>query len=299
MDNSCIKFSVPEELREYCLNYPQKSEFNLDFSSFVSDVTIKRDDLGQIVYIDYISSQKGLEKRVFYKNNSVSKVNYYTLGKLSLKEEFEDDRLILKSFYNNFEKCLYSIKYEYDYKSNIETLRKNVSGNEIFIKYYYDDIGRVIERCLFYGVDLITSQHYSYDILNRILEYEDERIHIQVQRINKAGLLEAYKIDDKFGNNIEIENYFDLIYYKYSKVTINGHSKNIVNNSYLDNLMLKAPYASENDIELCLMNYLNSNSGILALSQIKNEDSINLEKSNKIKALPISIRKRYLYRLVS
>ena len=89
---------------------------------------------------------------------------------------------------------------------------------------------------------------------------------------------------------------YDDLVEKIKEIIVNGHSTTVKDTSYVDNIMLKKPYATEDDLDLIIANLFGG-------TGTRNSEESSVIKSSFKKAqqdiepriLPISIRKRLLY----
>ena len=151
-------------------------------------------------------------------------------------------------------------------------------------------------RKLYKNSEHINEQHYKYDILDRIIEYQDDNQHIVVNKISLNNELLSYVIIDRMGNKIVVENLYSSSTYAETKISLNGHSTTIKDTSYVDNIMLKRPYANENDLDLIIANLFHEEKVTPtkreAYSEVNAMDVIDSNIQNR--TLPISMRKRLL-----
>ena len=99
-------------------------------------------------------------------------------------------------------------------------------------------------------------------------------------------------------NEISVINHFNADGYKKTDISLNGHTISITDRSYVDNIMLKKPYTSEDDLDLIISKMLNNNTSEFKTTRTKTDsldDMINC--SIQSRTLPISIRKRLLYNM--
>ena len=71
------------------------------------------------------------------------------------------------------------------------------TGEELLALYKYDDLNRIVCRKLYKNSEHINEQHYKYDILDRIIEYQDDNQHIVVNKISLNNELLSYVIIDR------------------------------------------------------------------------------------------------------
>ncbi len=288
-----LELSSYEKFRDY-VEPKQDVEVKL-----LSGVEVNRDFRGRILSVNHYAPNKELMKQVFYQGMNVSNINYYSHDRLCAKEEYQDEKLISKTVYNKNGVAAYTIKYDY-VREKLTCISKITGKNEIVIKYLYDELDRIITRKIFVDLQLISQQEYSYDVLDRITEYRDENQEIFVKNISTKNELLSYSITDKIGNEILIENHFTEYGYQNTVVTLNGHSITVSDTSYVDNIMLKKPYASDEDLDLIISSLMKQSiqSKRTDYQDILNRKTMGLIDTNiQVKSLPISIRKRVLFNI--
>lgn len=298
MTNFCDK------LDSQSIDFSYVKSFNDDVieleDTFNSLVVEKRDFSGKIKSINYYNSDNEIEKQVYYDGNSISLIRYYSNGKLKYIEDFDNDILKSKSFYNKNGIRLYTISYKYSEFGNITSIKKSIKGREICLSFSYDQLNRITERTIYLDSKKISTQNYSYDVLNRIISYKDDNQEIYVKKYENDILI-SYSITDKMGIETVVTNNFIQEIYINTTLVSNGQKNTIKDVSYVDNVMLKKPKASEDDIDLILSKLLiqNENSiNNINMNLSVNRKSIDIIDENiKIKTLPISIRKRILYNI--
>ena len=98
------------------------------------------------------------------------------------------------------------------------------------------------------------------------------------------------------GNKIVVENLYSSSTYKETNISLNGHSTTIKDTSYVDNIMLKRPYATENDLDLIIANLFNEEKVSPTKREAHSEiNAMDVIDSNiQYRTLPISMRKRLL-----
>ena len=204
------------------------------------------------------------------------------------------------SFYNNKGLKLYTISYKYSEFGNITSIEKNINDREICLAFKYDLLNRITERTIYLDNNKISTQSYSYDVLNRIITYKDDNQEIYVKKYEDDMLI-SYSITDKMGNETVVTNNFIQEIYLNTTLVSNGQTNTIKDVSYVDNVMLKKPKASEDDLDLILSKLLAKSDNAINTINMNlsvNRKSIDLIDENiKIKTLPISIRKRVLYNI--
>lgn len=296
MSNSFYRFSVPENLKNYyrvtdTINQSKKPDLKFD-----TEVVIKRDSKGCLASVEYYTPEKVLSKEIFYSGDSISKINYYRTGKLAVTEAYKNGLLALKFIFQTNGYLSYSLEYDYNRKKQLVSICKKRSGTELLALYKYDDLNRIVCRKLYKNSEHINEQHYKYDILDRIIEYQDDNQHIVVNKISLNNELLSYVIIDRMGNKIVVENLYSSSTYKETNISLNGHSTTIKDTSYVDNIMLKRPYANENDLDLIIANLFNEEKVSPTKREAHSEiNAIDVIDSNiQYRTLPISMRKRLL-----
>lgn len=298
MLNSYYRLSVPEDLAAYyhITNVINNADRE-DYLDFTSQLSIKRDDRGRIVSVRYYSPDGDIAKESFYTGNIITKINYYRRKCLYKTEEYKDGLLSLKFLFKPGGHFAYSIEYEYNWKNLITAIHKKYSGKTISAEYKYDDIDRIVNRTILQNGKRILEQSYRYDILNRIVEYKDSNQRIVVNKVSKKNELISYIITDKMGNNIEVENHYAGVGYAYTEIKLNGHCSTIKDTNYVDNIMLKKPYTSEDDLDLIIANLFRKDEPMRSERICSAEKQSNnlIDKNIEFRVLPISMRKRLLY----
>lgn len=297
----CI--TVPEDLK--C--YQKSSDYfceQKNNNEYISEIKIRRNQSEQIESVEYYENEE-LVKSVIYKASSVIANRYFKYGYLYLEEEFSSyPKISSKSYYKKDGNLSFRIEYEYNRQNKIIGIKKLKNNTEYLVKYGYDELERINSRKIYVNLDLICEQKYRYDILDRVVGYRDASQTISINQISAQGELISYKIIDRIGNEIIVNNLFSKSGYSCTKVTVNGYSSNVRDESYVDNIMLKKPYTTEDDLDLIISQLLNSSPKTQRTSQAKvQEQALNsVIESNVIndietKTLPISIRKRLLFNI--
>ena len=206
-----------------------------------------------------------------------------------------------KYFYSSSGCLSCSFEFKYNKKRKVESISKNRINLKVAAVYNYDDFDRIIKREVYKNSEKVMEQNYKYDILDRIVEYRDENQRIVVKKISKKNELISYVITDRMGNEIVIENFFSSTGYEYSTISLNGHSSQVKDISYVDNIMLKKPYTNEDDLDMIIANLLNNYEVKSTKRNSDSEiDSMDMIDSNiRLRTLPISMRKRLLLQQVT
>lgn len=296
-DYCCV--SIPLEL--FCYKKVQKivTEVQEPITNVLEpNVKINKSSRGEIESVEYFLGDS-INKKVFYNGASISKIEYYKKSLLFLKEEYSEEKLVKKTIYKD--SFLESVtNYTYNAKNKIVELQKNINNDEYKAIYGYDDLSRVNSRKIYVNKILWIDQHYRFDILDRISEYVDSNQRVKVTKMDTCNRLVSYVVTDKFNNEMTINNKFTDGCYLSTDVILNGHLTTVCDSSYVDNVILKRPYTSENDLDLIISNIIKSCSPQKTSQTTINEARIR--KSDEIinsnllsKVYPMSIRKRALY----
>lgn len=307
-DYLCI--SVPTELKQYAKVVSIINKFeelpdkgvNADFG-----VKLIKDDKGNLIHAAYYSESGELLKKIFYDGSTVSSIEHYRYNSLCSIEKYHDGRMTSKTKYNRLGKPICIVNYEYNRKDQITAIRKVADDIRYEVEYGYDELMRVNSRIIKVNNNIVAEQRYRYDILDRIVEYKDENQTITVKKLNSKNELLSYSITDKVGNTIMIINKFLCSDYIGTEIELNGHKTTVCDKSYIDNVMLKKPFTSEDDLDLVMSKMLRKNkpeetSCITSTTQRNcNTDITNVVINKNInlstKPLPISMRKLRLFQI--
>lgn len=307
-DYLCI--SIPTELQQYtkvaslieCDDSPDEN-LNPDFG-----VKLIKDEQGNLTYAAYYSDTGELLKKIFYNGHTVSSIEHYRYNTLYSQEKYHDGRITRKTKYNRYKKPICLISYEYNRKDQITAIRKLADSSRYEVEYGYDELMRVDSRTVKVNNVVAVEQKYRYDILDRIVQYQDENQTIKVLKLNPKNELLHYTITDKIGNTITVINKYMCSEYIGTEIDLNGHKTTVKDKSYVDNVMLKKPFTSEDDLDLVVSKMLHCStsepkSDIMPSTQRKpRADIVNSVISNNIlsgnKPLPISMRKMQLLQKV-
>ena len=297
MLDSYYRLAVPADLKAYyhvtdVIRNVDAGEKNL----LTSDVVINRDTQGCISSVKYYTRDRELLKEIFYKDDSINKIDFYRGNVLYSTEAYKNGLLALKFVFRNNGYLANTYEYDYDKKGKIISICKKCDEREIAVVYKYDELERIAARKLYLNSEKILEQHYRYDILDRIKEYSDDNQQIIVNKVSRKNELLSYVIIDRMGNKVTVENHFTIHGYTNTEIIVNGHSTTVKDTSYVDNIMLKKPYATEDDLDLIIANLFGG-------TGTRNSEESSVIKSSFKKAqqdiepriLPISIRKRLLY----
>ena len=290
MQDITNSFTIPEELVKYF--NPDNAEENLNFSS---DIEVVRDSNGKISSLKLYSPDKELIKTLCYENSKIVLVNHFRQNLLYSSDRYNNELLIEKSVYRRNGALAYTINYEYNREKRLNRICKKALNRELLVGYRYDSFGRIIEKNISFNGKQRTKQEYSYDVLDRIVEYKDTKQKILVNKISQNNELISYTITDRINNVISVENHFADCGYICTTLVVNGHSTTVNDTSYVDNVMLKKPFATEDDLDIIISNLF---TGMDTATQRTGCDSNAMDIINnniENRALPISLRKRALY----
>ena len=290
MQDITNSFTIPEELVKYF--NPDNAEENLNFSS---DIEVVRNSNGKISSLKLYSPDKELIKTLCYENSKIVLVNHFRQNLLYSSDRYNNELLIEKNVYRRNGALAYTINYEYNREKRLNRICKKALNRELLVGYRYDSFGRIIEKNISFNGKQRTKQEYSYDVLDRIVEYKDTKQKILVNKISQNNELISYTITDRINNVISVENHFADCGYICTTLVVNGHSTTVNDTSYVDNVMLKKPFATEDDLDIIISNLF---TGMDTATQragcySNTMDIINNNIENR--ALPISLRKRALY----
>ena len=302
MLNSYIKINLPSELSALLIKKPEDIAID-EYQIINSDVEIKCDSRGRVISACYYTPEGETLKQIFFDGNHISKINYYRDEKLYSAEYYKNSLILAKEIYMKDGELYSVINYEYNKNNQICRITKKTIKNEIVCIYKFDSLNRIISRKILIDSKPYSEQQYEYDILDRIVEYRDENYKIRVKNMSFKNELLCYEITDKIGNKISITNHFTELGYENSNISLNGCSISVNDTSYTDNIMLKKPYTSEDDLDFIIANlFKNANNTIKNCEHKKeatNKSSGFVDKNIELRSLPISIRKRVLYNLVT
>ena len=290
MQDITNSFTIPEELVKYF--NPDNAEENLNFSS---DIEVVRNSNGKISCIKLYSPDKELIKTLCYENSKIVLVNHFRQNLLYSSDRYNNELLIEKNVYRRNGALAYTINYEYNREKRLNRICKKALNRELLVGYRYDSFGRIIEKNISFNGKQRTKQEYSYDVLDRIVEYKDTKQKILVNKISQNNELISYTITDRINNVISVENHFADCGYICTTLVVNGHSTTVNDTSYVDNVMLKKPFATEDDLDIIISNlFTGLNTATQRAGCYSNAmDIINNNIENR--ALPIALRKRALY----
>lgn len=295
-----LGISIPDELQQYKKNIimpqPEKTEVRTDFG-----VKVVKDQSGNPTHAEYYSDSGELLKKIYYKGSSISTIEHYRNCVLHTQEEFKEGLMHRELIFNNNGEITTTIKYFYNKKNKITAIQKNTHNERYEVEYGYDDLMRVNSRTLKYNNEVIEEQRYKYDILDRIIEYQDRNQIIKIHKINQNNDIINYTITDLAGNTIVIINKFLCKEYIGTELDLNGHKTVVNDRCYVDNITLKKPVTTKDDLDFALSGVLKNwqeKKDKITTKRYSNKDIIEKiigEKVNlKRKVLPISMRKLQL-----
>ena len=247
MTQNYLCISIPEELQEFTKEVTLINN-NEDDKSGDFGVKPILDKYGNMTGTSYYSNSGELIKKIFYKGSSVESIQHYRNNKLYSEEKFITGKISRKTLYNSEGKELSVIKYKYDREDRIVCIQKRIDGQFYSVEYGYDELKRVNSRIIRAGSEVINEQKYRYDILDRIVEYQDSNQCINVHKVNQYNELLNYTITDIIGNRIVVSNRFMCSEYIGTDIELNGHKTSVCDRIYVNNVMLKKPYTNEDDL---------------------------------------------------
>ena len=269
MPDIISNFTIPQELIKY---YNPADVSNQNEQNFSSNVEVVRNNEGKIFSLKFYSPDKDLVKSLCYEGAQITQVNYYRQNLLYCSDKYNDSLLLEKTVYRKNGVVAYIINYEYNKEKRLVRICKKTLNREFLVGYKYDTFGRIIEKNISFNGK-----------------------QIKVDKINQNNELISYRITDKIGNVIGVENHFADCGYICTTLVVNGHSTTVNDTSYVDNVMLKKPYAKEEDLDIIISNLF---AGMDTTTQRMSgsNNAINLiEQTIETRTLPISLRKRALY----
>ena len=290
---SCIY--LPEELEQYRLHAVAPEDgINVKPTDF--GIKFIKNDYGELERADYYSNSGELLKKIYYNNSEVSTIMHYRNSELYSEETYSAGYLQKKIIYDKNGNGISYTDFKYNQNNQICLIKKTINNNRYEVRYGYDELKRVNCRRTLVNLEEVNNQTYKYDILDRIIEYKDLNQHITVMKMNQNNNLVSYQIEDKNGNNINIQNKFLYTNYVATDVELNGHKTTVNDENYMDNILLRKPRAGEEDLDYSIsgmygFNMTNTCEEIKADVVDISETKSNISKDN---ILPISIRKKLL-----
>ena len=254
-DYLCI--SIPEELQKFTKEAELVEPVSNNINTKKFGVEPITDTLGNTVGAAYYSDTGELIKKVLYNGSSVKSIENYRNGKLYSQEEFSTGKIVRKVIYNTLGNKISILKYKYDRDNQIICIQKFIDDVVYSIHYGYDDLNRVNSRIIYQESKVINEQKFTYDILDRIVEYRDSNQYIRIKKVNPNNDLVSYIITDVIGNQIIINNKFICSEYIGTEIELNGHKTSVKDQTYISNTMLKRPYTNEDDLNFALSHFIN------------------------------------------
>ena len=292
MQDITNSFTIPQELVKYFHSDDALIEENLNFSS---DIEVVRDSNGKISSLKFYSPDKELIKTLCYENSKIVLINNFRQNLLYSSDKYNNDLLIEKNVYRKNGSIAYTITYEYNREKRLNRICKKTLNRELLVGYRYDTFGRIIEKNISFNGKQTTKQEYRYDVLDRVVEYKDTKRKILVDKIGQNNELISYTITDRIGNVINVENHFADCGYICTSLKVNGHSTSVNDASYVDNVMLKKPFATEDDLDIIILNLFTGMDTVTQRTASEDNAMSLINNSIEIRTLPISLRKRALY----
>ena len=253
MTKNYLCISIPEELKQFSKVVDLIEEDNSSENLF-KDFGVKtiKDSSGFVTGTAYYSDSGELIKKVLYKGAAVDHIEHYRNNVLYAKEKFDSGRLLRKTMYTPTGQECSVISYKYNNLEQIVCIHKMMNKVKYAVEYGYDDLSRVNRRVLLINNKVINDQNYRYDMLDRIIEYRDLNQTINVHKVNLNNELVCYTITDVIGNRIIINNKFMCSNYIGTDIELNEHKTSVNDISYVNNVMLKKPYTTEEDLYYAL-----------------------------------------------
>lgn len=253
MTKNYLCISIPEELQQFS-KLVDILENDSGQESMYGDFGVKtiKDESGFIVGTAYYSDSGELIKKVLYKGTSVDHIEHYRNNTLYANEKYDSGRLLRKTLYTPSGKECSVLNYKYSNLGQIVGIHKMMNKVKYAVEYGYDELSRVNRRVLLINNKVINDQKYKYDMLDRIIEYKDLNQTINVHKVNQKNELVSYSITDVIGNRIIINNKFMCSEYIGTDIELNEHKTTVKDISYVNNIMLKKPYTTEEDLYYAL-----------------------------------------------
>lgn len=218
-------------------------------SKTVYSIRISRNEKGIIERINYYTPEGILVKSGLYSGSELNKTKFFQKSYSYVNEDWDGFTLSGRKYYDSNDNLLYSVNYEYT-KGKVTKISKVENGNEFTINYSYDEFGRVNKRIVIENGDVIAEHKYKYDVIDRITSYEDNSKKLCVWKMSAVNELLSYSVIDKNGNERIINNNFDEDGYKGSEISINNIKRTVCDPKFADNIVLKKPNATEDDLIL-------------------------------------------------
>ena len=303
MQQNDLCIAIPAELQEYKKTASQNDSYESKNVKKDFGVKLIKDEYDNLVCAAYYSDSGEIIKKIFYQGSSISSIEHYRNGTLFTSEIYDNGKIKRKIKFNSQGIKICSISYEYNRHDQITAIRKYTDNTRYAVVYGYDELKRVNSRQIKENDTILIEQNYRYDILDRIVEFKDNNQKIEVHKVNQNNSLVSYTVTDKIGNKISIKNKFMCSEYIGTEIELNDHKTIVKDKSYIDNVMLKKPFTSEDDLDFVMSGLLNSEKHNiktdLGITKRTNNTSIlnlviNKKMELKQSVLPISIRKTML-----
>ncbi len=296
MAESIASISIPAELQQFQKNVNNSENITPKTESPDFGVKIIKNSSGNVSHVEYYSDTGEILKKIYYECSSISNIEHYRNNRLFRQEYYKNGLLTQKITFNKCGQASHTITYLYNKKNELIAIKKLVQNRTYEVEYGYDELNRVNSRKLKLNSKILNEQNYRYDILDRVVEYNDKNQRIKVSKINNSGQLIEYSILDIAGNEISVLNKFMCSEYIGTIMDLNGHKTSVKDESYTDNVMLKKPFISEDDLDMILSHMLNNNESMTTRrNNIDITESIIKSKTETRRILPITVRKIQLF----
>lgn len=296
MTKESLCITIPEEL--LCYRKTSESSPSKIFNSYEASVENITNENGQIECSKFFDEQGKIVKALCYSGSFVSKKILYNNEKVIQAEEYCENGISKKVFYNASGQIQSEFEYNYNKQGRIIAINKITSNSKICIKYGYDELQRVNSREITVNDEKVDFQKYRFDILDRVVGYQDKNQKIKIIQLSASNELIYYTITDKIGNEISVINYFDFSgKYLKTEISLNGHKIIIQDIGYVDNIMLKNPCTTEEDLDIIISNLFRKDCTQTKRTNCNDISDERISINVHSTTLPISIRKRLLYNL--
>jgi len=295
MNESIIGIPIPFELKEHFNTddtfFEESTEFHVNNKPLLRTI---RDKDGLFSSIEYYNLNKELNKKIYFLGGSITKIERFKNGKLIYSKEYnpENGKLSTINSYSGENIILSQIKFSYSRDNRIQKITKIIGNESYGIEYNYDQLYRVNSRKIIINNKIVDEEIFKFDILEKIVEYSNHNLFIYVFEHTKDSKLGKYKIIYK-NNELIINNRFNSENeYTNSEIILNNTKTIKRDIKYLDNIYLKRPYTSPEDVDFIISRYLSSN-------DYTNNNQVKNLYNESIGVLPISIRKLKLCKMAA
>ena len=300
MSRDYFSISIPDELRQYAISDLHPTESTIASSKSddneYKQVYINLHETNKIV--SYYSDDGELIKNVYYQGTDIFREDKYRNNICVVSDTFDHGRISSRINYDTHGKQKSTVSFEYNKNNYITSITKIIDKYEFKVQYGYDELLRVNSRKITVNDMILQDQKFRFDILDRIVEYRDYNQKISVEKYDFDLGLISYKITDKIGNSIDIKNIFINNKYARTEIVLNGHYSTVCDKNYTDNIMLKRPYTTEDDLDLIIANLMRPKEPVQNNDRYSQEPEMDLsDTSIRTRVLPISMRKRILYNI--